>query len=170
MECRDCKELVIGYSSGEISDVERDLVEAHLGVCEDCSEYLAQSDKLWTLLDEWRGIEPRSDFVSGFWERVSEQERAGYWGFIGRLRYLKPNFGLAGALATIMIVGIFAFALIGPDTGYHNYNYAQKNDEQDELLLNELDNATTRDTAADLAIYGPWDSGVQIMKINGEMN
>jgi hypothetical protein len=76
-------------------------------------------------------------------------------------------------LASILLIGVFVFVLIGPDSGYQqhsldNVQYSQNKDEQDELLLHQLDNATSRDTAAELAIYGPWDSGVQIMKINGE--
>jgi Putative zinc-finger len=168
MECRDCRDLVIRYSSGDVSDGERDQVESHLGGCEDCSRYLAHSDGVWNLLDEWREIEPRTDFVSNFWERVSEEDRAGFWSYIRRLKYLKPNFRLAGALASILIIGIFTFVLIGPDSGYQNYS--KNSDQQDEVLLNNLDNATSRDTAAELAIYGPWDSGVQIKKINGDLN
>jgi hypothetical protein len=173
MECRDCKELVIRLSSGDVSNSERDMIEAHIDGCEDCSQYLAHSDRLWTLLDEWREIDPRKDFVSSFWERVSEEERAGYWVFIRRLKFLNPNLRFAGVLASILLVGVFVFVLIGPDSGYQqhsldNVQYSQNKDEQDELLLHQLDNATSRDTAAELAIYGPWDGGVQIMKINGE--
>ena len=164
MECRDCKELVIRYSSEDLPDGDRDLVQAHLGECEECSQYLAQSESLWSLLDEWREIEPRADFISDFWGRVSKEESGFYPGLFTRLKKLKPNWALAGALASILIVGIFTFALIGPDSGYRNYT---NNDEQDEMLLLELDNATTRETTEELSIYGPWDNGVEIMKING---
>lgn len=168
MECRDCKEIVVRFSSGEVSNAERGMIEAHLEGCEDCNQFLAHSDRLWTFLDEWREIEPRNDFVSSFWERVSEEERAGDRVFIRRFKNLMPNLRLAGVLASILIVSIFIFVLIGLDSGYRQYS--QNNDEQDERILNDLDNATSRDTAAELAIYGPWDSGVHIMKINGELN
>jgi hypothetical protein len=164
MECRDYKELIIGYSAGDLPESDRMSVIAHIGECEDCRLYLSRSERVWELLDGWQGVEPRSDFVSGFWGRVAREERESGSGFFARFKKLKLNIALAGALATVLIVGMFTFVLFKPDSGFRSY---AENDAQDEQILLELDSATTRETADALSIYGPWENRVEIMKING---
>jgi hypothetical protein len=164
MECKDYKDLIIGYSSGDLPASDRESVEAHVRECETCRLYLAQSDRVWSLLDDWRGIEPRSDFVSGFWERVSEEERKSSRGFFSPFKKPRLNWALTGALASVLILGILTFVLFKPDSGFRIY--AEK-DARDEQILLELDSATSRETAEALSIYGPWENRVEIMKING---
>ncbi len=164
MECRDCRELIISFSSGDLPSSGRESIEAHIGECPECGLYMSQSAGVWNLLDEWREIEPRGDFVSSFWDRVSREEREPAWGVLPRLRKLGLSWTLAGALASVLIVGIFTFALFKPDSGFMTY---ADNDARDEQILLELDNATTRETTDALSIYGPWENSVQIMKING---
>ena len=81
MECKDLRDLVVRHSSGDLSGDERALVESHLPGCGECSELFSHSNAVWMLLDEWKEIEPRSDYVSEFWSRVEKEEsRAGFWG------------------------------------------------------------------------------------------
>ena len=163
MGCSEVRELIAGYSSGDMPDSGWEAVESHIAECRECNLYLARYEGVWDLLDGWRGIEPRTDFVSGFWAQVAEEERARDRGFLKKLTH---GWGLAGAFATVLIVGVFTFALLRPQSGIVGYADA---DVRDEQLLHELDRATTVNTADSdaLSIYGPWDSGVEIMRING---
>lgn len=164
MDCRNIKELIVRYSSGDLPGSDRELVEVHVEECEECRAYLSRSYKLWDLLGEWQAIETGTGYVSDFWDRVS-REKDGRRGFFGRLREFRPNWTLAGALATVLIVGIFTFAVFGPESGYRGFS---DRDEQDELILLELDRATSRDTAEVLAIYGPWENDIDVVNINGD--
>lgn len=164
MECKDLRELVVQYSSGDLPDGDKDFVETHLRECGECSALLRRSDALWSLLDEWKDVEPRTEFVSEFWSRVSKEESRKSRGFFGIFKNKKPAWTLAGALASFLLVGVFTFAILGPG---EDLNTLFSRDERDEKILIELDNATTRDTTAALEIYGPWDSGMDIVNING---
>ncbi len=164
MDCRDIQELVVQYSSGDLPGSDKEFVETHLRDCEECRAYLSRSYKLWDLLDEWQGVEPGREYVADFWHRVSGEEDHGK-GFFGRLKEFRPNWALAGAVASVLIVGIFTFAVFGPESGYEGFS---ERDEQDELILLELDMATSRETAEALAIYGPWDNGINVININGK--
>lgn len=164
MDCRDIKELIVQYSSEDLPASDREFVEGHVGECEECRAYLSRSYKLWDLLDEWQGMDPGTEYVSDFWNRVSSEED-GRKGFLGRLKEFRLNWALAGALASVLIVGIFTFAVFGPESGYLGFS---DRDEQDELILLELESATSRDTAEVLAIYGPWENDLDIININGD--
>lgn len=164
MDCRDIKELVIQYSLGDLPEGDEVLVETHLDACEECTAYLAQSQMAWKMLDEWEGIEPGGEFVSEFWRRVAQDEMERK-NFFGLFNIPRPGLALAGALATVLIVGVFTFALFEPDQDSMRFT---ERDEQDDQILRELDMATTSETPPEsLAIYGPWDNGVEIMRING---
>jgi len=164
MDCRDIKELVIQYSAGDLPAGDEVQVETHLAGCEECSAYLAQSRMAWKMLDEWEGIEPGGEFVSEFWRRVAQDEMERK-NFFGLFNIPRPGIALAGALATVLIVGVFTFVLFEPDQESMRFT---ERDEQDDQILRELDMATTSETPPEaLAIYGPWDNGVEIMRING---
>ena len=154
---------MIQYSSGDLPDSDKEFVETHLGECEECSAYLAHSNMVWDVLDEWKDIEPGAEFVSEFWRRLSEEEKDRMT-FFGLFNIPRPGLAVAGALATVLIVGIFTFAIFSPDQEMNRFS---ERDEQDDLILQELDRATTSEAPEALAIYGPWDNGVEIMRING---
>lgn len=162
MECKDLRELVVRHSSGDLSGDERALVESHLPGCGECSELFSHSNAVWMLLDEWKEIEPRNDYISEFWSRVEKEEsRAGFWGSLFKSR---PRWKLAGALASVLVVGVFSLLVFTGDPGG---SVLAENDMKDDMLLLELDSATSRDTAAALEIYGPWDGGIDVVNING---
>ncbi|MCK5391763.1 MAG: zf-HC2 domain-containing protein [Deltaproteobacteria bacterium] len=166
MECKDLKELLTQYSLDDLGRVEKVGVERHLEECNECKLYLSQSQELWSLLDTWDEIEPDGKFVSNFWDKTSIEETKLQPGFLSKFRNLKPNWSLAGAMASIFLVSILTFAVFSPDTTNTLYTSA---DEQDELILIELDNALSRETSDVLSIYGPWESTLDVSG-NGDMN
>lgn len=163
MECRDLRELVIRYSSGDLPERDKEFVETHLGECKGCSAYLDQSHRAWNMLDEWDEIEPGAQYVSEFWSKVSEEE-VDRESFFGIFSLHRPKLALMGAVVTILVVGVFTFVLFTPDHGIDRFT---AKDEQDDIILQELDRATSSQVSDALAIYGPWDNGVEIMRING---
>jgi predicted anti-sigma-YlaC factor YlaD len=162
MECKDLRELVVGHSSGDLAGDDRILVESHLSGCAECSELFSNSNEVWMLLGKWEEIEPRSDYISEFWNRVEKEEaRAGFWSSIWNQG---GRWKLAGALASVLIVGVFSLVIFTGDPGG---KVLADRDAQDDMLLLELDSATSRDTTAALEIYGPWDGGIDVVNING---
>lgn len=166
MECRNIKEMIIRYSSGDIDDRERVLVDRHIRECGDCGIYFKRSQNLWGVLDSWRDIEPERQYVTRFWKKVSIEDEKAATGLIGFLKGFKPRLAISGALATVLLVGIFTFALLGPGTLERVF---QSSDEKDEMILIELDRATNSETSELLAIYGPWDNSFSANG-NGGMN
>jgi len=149
-----------------LGQVEKEGVEMHLKECDECSLFLAQSNELWNLLDTWDEVEPQGEFVSKFWDKASIDETKFIPGFLSWIRNFKLNWTLAGAMASIFLVSIFTFAVFSPDTRDNLFTSA---DERDELILIELDNAISRETAEVLSIYGPWD-GDSNVNGNGGIN
>ena len=159
MECRSIKELIVRYSSGDIEETEKVLVDEHIRDCSGCEQYFMGSEKLWDMLDAWDEIEPEREFIAEFWNKVSVQEDKAKAGFFGWLKGFKPKLAISGALATVFIVGISTFVLLGPGTLDKVF---RSSDEKDEMILIELDRATNTETSELLAIYGPWDNSFDV--------
>jgi len=155
MECKDIRRILVQYSLGDLGQVEKVGVERHLEECNECRLYLSQSNELWNLLDTWEEVEPDGNFISQFWDHASIDETKYKPGFLSQLGNFRLNWTIAGAMASIFLVSIITFAVFSPDITNTLYTNA---DEQYELILIELDNALSRDTADVLSIYGPWDN------------
>lgn len=159
MDCKNIKELLTQYSLGDLRDVEKASVEGHLGDCGECKSYLSETKNLWNLLEARDEIEPDKEFLSDFWDKADVDEVKLKPGFFKWFRNIKPNWTLAGAMASIFLVCIITFGAFSPDT---TDNLFMSADEQDQLILLELDNALARETADILSIYGPWDGGTDV--------
>lgn len=49
-ECRTCRDLLVSYVDGEADATERQVVEDHLGRCEECRQQAEQLHRLTTLV------------------------------------------------------------------------------------------------------------------------
>lgn len=152
MECRDIKETLTQYSLDDLENAQINGIEKHLGGCAECRSFVSKSKELWSLLDRWEEIEPGSSYISDFWNKVDQPKPAP--GFIRWIHNIRPNWALAGAMASIFLVSIITFGVFDTDTRNSLFMNA---DERDELVLIELDDALSKDTAEVLSIYGPWD-------------
>ena len=166
MDCKSVKEMIVRYSSGDLMASEKATLDRHIESCECCKEYFLHSQKLWDTLEVWEEIEPRAEFVTEFWSRVNKEEEKAASGILGWLRGYRPKLAVSGALATVLMVGVFTFALFGPGDLDSVFTGG---DEKDELILSELDRATNTETTELLAIYGPWDNSYGVIG-NGGMN
>lgn len=157
MECKELKETLVQYSLDEMSSDERVNIESHITGCDDCKNYVSESKGLWSLLEKWEEVEPSGNYISNFWDKVEETAPAP--GFLHWIQNIKPNWTLAGAMASVFLVSIITFGAFSPEIRNSIFMSA---DERDELVLLELDDALSRETADLLSIYGPWDGGPEI--------
>ena len=157
MECREIKETLIQYSLYDLEIPEKASIDNHMASCMECRSFVSESKELWGLLDAWEEVEPDSNFISNFWDKVDEPKPAP--GFINWIQNIRPNRTLAAAMASVFLVSIITFGVFNPDTRNALFMSA---DERDELILIELDDALSRETADVLSIYGPWDGGPEI--------
>ncbi|GJM16435.1 MAG: hypothetical protein DHS20C13_17620 [Thermodesulfobacteriota bacterium] len=166
MDCKNIKELLTQYSLGDLGSDEKTSIESHIGTCSDCSSYLSESENLWNLLEARDEIEPDPEFLSNFWDKAAVDEVKLKPGFLSWVRDIKPNWTLAGAMASIFFVSVITFGVFSPDM---TNNLFMSDEQQDELILIELDNAISTETADVLAIYGAWDGGTDVNG-NGGIN
>src|ERR1700752_555338 len=108
MECKEIKELILEYPDGDLSQSERLRVEMHLKECEVCTLLLDESHQVWNLMDKWDGIEVKGDFISKFWNRVSEEgtRKRGVMDF-----FKNWKLGWVYVAATVVIL-IMSFILV----------------------------------------------------------
>lgn len=159
MDCKNIKELLTQYSLGDQKHLDHEELHNHLDNCTECRDYVLESRSLWSLLETRDEIEPDPEFLSNFWDKAAKDEVKLQPGFLKRFRNIKLNWTLAGAMASIFLVSIITFGVFSSDTSNNLFMSA---DERDELVLIELDNAISTETADVLAIYGPWDGGTDI--------
>lgn len=164
MDCKNIKELLTQYSLGNLQDLDEKELQTHMDNCIECRDYVSESKSLWSLLETRDELEPNPEFLANFWDKVSKDEVKVQPGFLKRFTEIKLNWTLTGAMASIFLVSIITFGIFSPDTRNSLFMSA---DEQDELMLIELDNAISTETAEVLAIYGPWDGSTDV---NGGSN
>lgn len=157
MECKELKETLVQYSLDEVGSDEKVSIENHIGDCHECRSYVSESKGLWSLLETWDEVEPHSSYIANFWDKVEETKPAP--GFLHWVQNIKLNWTLAGAMASIFLVSIITFGAFSPEM---RNSILMSADERDELVLLELDDALSRETADLLSIYGPWDGGPEI--------
>ena len=178
MELEKIKQLIMEYPDGDISEMERSLVEKFL---EDSTEYellYSASRRLDGLMDKWTEIEPSTDYVSTFWRRMEaeEEEEAGlnlkeFWsGLKESILGFRLSFGVAAVVTSVLILGV----LIGArNMGFLNESIVgtriaavlnsprsdttEKSDSTENKLLEEVDSTISAEPAQGLEIYGPWD-------------
>lgn len=164
MDCKNVKELLTQYSLEDLGIAEKASVEGHLNSCAECESYLADTRNLWNLLEVRDDIEPDREYLSNFWDKAALEEVKPKPGFMNWIKNVKPNWTLAGAMASIFLVSIITFGAFSPDTRDSLFT---STDEKDAQILIELDNAVAQETADILSIYGPWDGGTDT---NGGIN
>src|SRR5919198_3063628 len=157
MGCQNIKELILEYPDGDLTKGEKLQVETHLRECKECNLFFAQSNEVWNLLDMWDGVETEKNFVSEFWDRISEEDRSKGKGIFDFFRDWKYGWGVVAAVIIILFIGIFSVNNFHPRRA--SVVFTEMDRKDDELLI-RLDNVTSRDTARALEIYGPWDEEI----------
>lgn len=162
---RKIKELILEYPDGDISVSEKRLVESVLEKSPEYRGFYYASKKLWRVMDEWEGIEPRGDFVSVFWERLSREEDRRLAKRLDFLASFKLRLGSAAFLAILLVVSIISFRIFnttesGKVVKAQSESVEKVISDKDELgnqLLLEVDTTISREPSEPLEIYGPWE-------------
>jgi hypothetical protein len=94
MTCREYRDLMMAYLDEELDEHQRKAFEGHLASCRECSEELAQFQRLKTLTDSV----PFAECEDRIWEQ--------YWGNV----YNRVERGLGWMIFSIAAIGLVAFA------------------------------------------------------------
>ncbi len=73
MRCENIKSLIIDYTTNELNQEDRNNVQSHIKKCQECNHFFKLAYNEWKLLDEWGSIEPKADFITNFWYRISNE-------------------------------------------------------------------------------------------------
>jgi hypothetical protein len=153
MKCDDIKALYDDFKTELLDNEELLRVNEHLGSCNDCKDYYLENNKLSKLLDSWEEIEPQSNYVSEFWNKVDEKQLNSNKGVIGYFKGIKTAFlvpSLAVALfCSLLIINMYKTSTPTPPKS--------DEDAQDNRLLLEIDDIISIEGYESLKIYGLWN-------------
>ena len=140
------------YLSGELSDEEAGNLISKIDNSEDLKEYFLESQKLWNFMGSADIIEPKGDYVTKFWNNVSREEEKRNksffdFNFFNRKWAFVSSFAVFLLLSTIIVNN---FVIEEEKTGYVY-------DAEDELLINNLEDALSMNSSKQLNVYGPWE-------------
>jgi len=156
MRCENIKSLILDYAVDELGEENRINVETHIKNCEECNRFFNLADNQWKLLDEWESIEPRADYLTNFWDRISNEELRDKRKFLKVFKFWKPNWSMVSALSVFLVVGVISTILITSN----NYDVAYtESDKVDEEILFDLDRTISISDTDLLEVYGAWDVG-----------
>lgn len=128
MDIKKIKELLLEYPDGDITEQEKTTVERTIHESREHLEFYKASQRTWRLMDKGHGIEPSTDYVSRFWNRVAEEEskRANWLTGILDVFRLSPGW----SAAAVVIIAVFAsFLYFDTPENAESLNTA-KNDTQ----------------------------------------
>lgn len=104
------------YLAGTVSGDERNQIETHLTICQDCREQIETMRELSALFPALRSTEPPIP-SPGFYARVSmriERENpSSFWA-----AFLEPAFGKRIALASLLVLASLGTLLMSNETQY----------------------------------------------------
>lgn len=148
--------LIERYLAGDLSYEEEKTLFDLLEKNPELKKYLEFSEAVWRELDDLDKLEPSQDYVQRFWNRVSkEKEKSSIFSVFG-FGALKHRWAFATSFATVLITGLFLANVYLFNNSINDTQEFVFNKE-DELLLRNLDRAISKQTAASLEVFGPWE-------------
>lgn len=147
------KEKIQSYLCGDLEDDESRKIDALVEETSSLKKYLEDSKSTYSFLDSIEDVIPSENYISRFWNSVSEAETQYNEGFLSFITNWNIKWVFASSLATFLIVSAILINFIVLDSGT-NIVY---NDAADEELLVNLDQAITLGTLETLDVFGPWD-------------
>ena len=115
MDCHEIKKLIPLYLDYELSEADRQKVEAHVHSCPDCRREARTLEKSWDLLGEIETVKPDPNYLARFWKSVDAQMHwyAGiYQNVLATFQRRRWAPALAGALIVALITTIAAVQLL----------------------------------------------------------
>ena len=140
------------YLSGELSDEEAGNLISKIDNSEDLKEYFLESQKLWNFMGSADIIQPKGDYVTKFWNNVSREEEKRNKSFFN-FNFFNRKWAFVSSLAVFLLLSTIIvnnFVIEEEKTGYVY-------DAEDELLINNLEDALSMNSSEQLNVYGPWE-------------
>jgi len=115
MTCETIKIHLVAYRDGELPELERAHVAAHLSTCSACTHEEAQLARVGQLLMSLERVTPSPDFAATFWRRLEAEgqrepeARLAYWW--SNVREWFTGWQLAPALAAAATLLVFLSSL-----------------------------------------------------------
>lgn len=112
MNCNQIESRLIEYLDGDLSAPERESMELHARSCALCAERMEGFANVFSVLDEWKGIEPSASFNRRLEERLeAEPAHSPLWNYLfGRIVPL-PAGNPVFALALLVVVSLGALVV-----------------------------------------------------------
>lgn len=73
IDCRKCRDMMIGSLYGELGPADRERFEAHLGACPDCAAEYSVVGATVRLMDRRKRPDPGPEFWDGYWDRLEKR-------------------------------------------------------------------------------------------------
>ena len=140
------------YFSGELSEEESKILLSKVESSDELKIYFEESEKLWNYMNSFETIEPDPNFITRFWNNVSAEEEKESSSFF-QFNFLDKKWKFVSSLAVFLILStiiINNYVLEEDRTGFVY-------EAEDELLVDNLEQALSKNTPDALNVYGPWD-------------
>jgi len=144
MSCRKIKSLLVGYYEDSLETQEKNTIENHLRVCNDCKKQLKEIESLFELLKSEKTEKTEENFWINFVPEIRRKidERSQPRSIWKPIPQLAPFLGL---MIAVLVVGVILFSrdyvsmIRGiPDTdeieSYSLYGFENTTDELAEIL------------------------------------
>lgn len=109
MKCEQIKDQFINYLKGEISGLERKLIDDHVSECEHCRLELHHLQSAWTALEEIPELEPSSQLRERFYGML-DNEKSGKQGLRSLFQAVWPARPQSALSYTFVII-LFGFVM-----------------------------------------------------------
>ena len=140
------------YFSGELSEEESNSLLLKIEGSAELREHFEESEKLWNYMSSFETIEPGPDYIQKFWKKVSDEEDKKSRSFFP-FNFMNTKWAFATSLAVFLLLSTIIVNNFVTEEEKSGFVY----DADDELLLNDLENALSKNSAQGLNVYGPWE-------------
>lgn len=140
------------YFAGELNEEQSKNLLTKVNGSEELMARFRESENLWNYMSSLESIEPRPDFIQKFWNAVSQDEEKKNSSFFN-FNFLNRKWAFVSSLAVFLLLSTIIINNFVVDEEKSGYVY----DADDELLVNNLDEALSKNTPEGLNVYGPWD-------------
>jgi len=141
-----------GYFSGELSDEESKNLLSKVHDSDELKEHFEESEKLWNYMNSLESIEPSTDYITRFWKTVSADEEKQNRSLF-QFNFLNKKWKFVSSLAVFLILSTIIINNFVLEEEKSGFVY----EADDELLVDNLEEALSKNTPDVLNVYGPWE-------------
>ena len=140
------------YFSGELSEEESKNLLLKVEDSDELKIYFEESEKLWNYMNSLETIEPDPNFITRFWDNVTAEEEKQNRSFF-HFNIFDMKWKFVSSLAVFLILSTIIINNYVLEDDRSGFVY----EAEDELLVDNLEQALSKNTPDALNVYGPWD-------------